>query len=37
MIQCGAGGITNSTVYCYTGDTLDKTVVYDASGNATER
>ena len=37
MIQCGAGGITGSTVYCYTGDTLDKTVVYDASGNATER
>ena len=37
-IQAGAdGSITNSTVYCYTGDTLDKTVTYDASGNGTEQ
>ena len=31
------GTITNSTVYCYTGDTLDKTVTYDASGNWAEQ
>lgn len=32
-INPGTGGsIKSSTVYCYTGDTLDKTVVYDASG-----
>ena len=37
-INPGAGGsITGSTVYCYTGDTLDKTVMYDAGGNATEQ
>ena len=37
-IQAGTdGSITNSTVYCYTGDTLDKTVTYDASGNGTEQ
>ena len=37
-INPGAGGsITGSTVYCYTGDTLDKTVEYDASGNATQQ
>ena len=37
-IQAGAdGSITNSTVYCYTGDTLDKTVTYDASGIGTEQ
>ena len=37
-IQAGAdGSITNSTVYCYTGDMLDKTVTYDASGNGTEQ
>ena len=32
-INLGGGKCTGSTVYCYTGDTLDKTVVYDASGN----
>ena len=34
-INLGGGTCTNSTVYCYTGDseTPDKTVVYDASGN----
>ena len=31
-INPGAGSIKSSTVYCYTGDTLDKTVVYDGSG-----
>ena len=31
------GTCTSSTIYCYTGDTLDKTVVYDASGNATQQ
>ena len=32
-IQAGAdGSITNSTVYCYTGDTLDKTVTYACQG-----
>ena len=37
-INPGTGGsIKNSTVYCYTGDTLDKTVEYDASGNATQQ
>ena len=37
-INPGAGdSITGSTVYCYTGDTLDKTVEYDASGNATQQ
>lgn len=37
-IQAGAdGSITNSTVYCYTGDTLDKTVTYDGSGIGTEQ
>lgn len=37
-IQAGAdGSITNSTVYCYTGDTLDKTVEYGADGNGTEQ
>ncbi len=36
-IQCGSGGsITGSTVYCYTGDTLDKTVEYDDQGNDKE-
>ena len=36
-INPGAGGsIKSSTVYCYTGDTLDKTVVYDDQGNDTE-
>ena len=37
-INPGAGGsVTSSTVYCYTGDTLDKTMEYDASGNGTEQ
>ena len=36
-VNLGGGTCINSTVYCYTGDTVDKTVVYDASGNATER
>ena len=32
-INPGTGGsIKSSTVYCYTGDTLDKTVVYDGNG-----
>ena len=36
-INPGAGGsIKSSTVYCYTGDTLDKTVEYDDQGNDTE-
>ena len=35
-VNLGGGTCINSTVYCYTGDTLDKTVVYDASGNGTE-
>lgn len=37
-VNLGQGGTcTSSTIYCYTGDTLDKTVVYDASGNATQQ
>lgn len=37
-INPGAGGsIKSSTVYCYTGDTLDKTVVYDGSGVGKEQ
>lgn len=39
-INLGTGGsVTNSTIYCYTGtsSTPDKTVVYDASGNGTEK
>ena len=38
-INLGGGTCTNSTVYCYTGDseTPDKTVVYDADGNDTEQ
>ena len=35
-INPGAGSIKSSTVYCYTGNTLDKTVVYDDQGNDTE-
>ena len=35
-ITPGAGSIKSCTVYCYTGETLDKTVVYDASGNSLE-
>lgn len=36
-INLNGGTCTGSTVYCYTGDTLDKTVAYDASGNGTEQ
>ena len=37
-INPGVGGsIKSSTVYCYTGETLDKTVVYDASGVGREQ
>ena len=32
-ITLGGGTCKSSTVHCYTGDTLDKTVTYDASGN----
>ena len=37
--QVGTGGsITNSMIYCYTGngDTVDKTVVYDENGEIVE-
>ena len=38
----GEGGqiqatVTNSTVHCYTGNTLDKTVVYNENGTGTEQ
>lgn len=38
----GEGGqiqatVTNSTVHCYTGDTLDKTMVYDENGEGKEQ
>lgn len=36
-INLGGGTCTSSTIYCYTGDTLDKTVTYDANGNGTEQ
>ena len=36
-INPGVGSIKNSTVYCYTGENLDKTVVYDGSGVGTEQ
>ena len=36
-INLGGGTCTGSTIYCYTGDTLDKTVTYDANGNGTEQ
>ena len=36
-INPGAGSIKSCTVYCYTGDTLDKTVVYDENGIDTEQ
>lgn len=36
-ITLGNGICKSSTVHCYTGDTLDKTVTYDASGNGTEK
>lgn len=32
-INLNGGTCTSSTVYCYTGDTLDKAVKYDANGN----
>ena len=32
-INLGRGTCESSTVHCYTGDTLDKTVTYDANGN----
>ena len=32
-INLGRGTCTGSTIYCYTGDTLDKTVTYDPNGN----
>lgn len=32
-INLGGGACMSSTVHCYTGDTLDKTVTYDANGN----
>ena len=36
-INPGAGSIKSSTVYCYTGENLDKTVVYDGSGVGKEQ
>lgn len=41
-IDCNGGGITGSTVYCYTqtskdASTLDKTIEYDANGTGTEQ
>ena len=38
-INLGGGTCTSSTVYCYTGDCniVDKIVVYDANGNATQK
>ena len=37
-INLGAGSsIKSSTVYCYTGDTLDKTMVYDENGGGKEQ
>lgn len=36
-INLGGGTCTSSTIYCYTGETLDKTVTYDANGNGTEQ
>lgn len=36
-INLGGGTCTSSTVYCYTGDTLDKTVVYDENGEGQEQ
>ena len=37
-VNLGGGKCTDSTIYCYTGDseTPDKTVKYDASGIGTE-
>lgn len=36
-ITPGAGSIKSSIVYCYTGETLDKTVVYDENGGGKEQ
>lgn len=36
-INLGGGTCTSSTVYCYTGNTLDKTVVYDENGGGKEQ
>lgn len=36
-ITLGNGSCKSSTVHCYTGDTLDKTVTYDANGIGTEQ
>ena len=37
-VNPGIGGnIKTSTVYCYTGDTLDKTVVCDENGEGIEQ
>ena len=36
-INTNGGRITGSTVYCYTGETLDKTMVYDENGVGTEQ
>ena len=36
-INPGAGSIKSCTVYCYTGNTLDKTVVYNENGTGTEQ
>ena len=36
-INLGGGTCTSSTVYCYTGETLDKTVKYDENGVGTEQ
>ena len=36
-INLGGGSCVSSTVYCYTGDTLDKTVEYDGNGTGVEQ
>ena len=36
-INPGAGSIKSCTVYCYTGNTLDKKVVYNENGTGTEQ
>lgn len=36
-ITLGGGACMRSTVHCYTGDTLDKTVTYDSNGYGTEQ
>ena len=37
LTETGVRFVAATTVYCYTGDTLDKTVMYDAGGNGTEQ